>query len=426
MKRVFEYIQNKKFLIFQLMVVFAFMLIAINFNKQTLEASSLPPQSSTISRNVSYDGFSLQLTYPSHIYEGQQLPLTVRLTAASSDFDYIDAIFPDYNNRPVSVPAIVSISSFHHSDYLFRNETASSPYLYPTNGLEAGSHTIRFAGFSYRKGMNTGSINSLNVSISFTVVGEDTTPPVIDGGGIFFADVDNPVTLNDIKSTLTAYDETDGDLTSSIVNIEDNYTSNSGTLGDYTTIWEVSDSAGNTSQAIVTIRVVDITDPVINLNGSSTMYLEVYSSYSEPGATVTDNVDSNIQPVITGSVNTSLLGSYIITYNATDSSGNTATPKTRTVIVRDTTAPEITLNGSSTIYVEFGTSYDELGAVVTDNYDTGLTTTISGSVNVGELGTYTITYNATDSSGNHATAVTRTVIVRKTTDPLIHAEDQFV
>ena len=39
-----------------------------------------------------------------------------------------------------------------------------------------------------------------------------------------------------------------------------------------------------------------------------------------------------------------MVGSYTITYNASDPSGNAAAAVTRTVIVQDTTAPTITLN----------------------------------------------------------------------------------
>ncbi|MDD3048679.1 MAG: DUF5011 domain-containing protein [Bacilli bacterium] len=69
---------------------------------------------------------------------------------------------------------------------------------------------------------------------------------------------------------------------------------------------------------------IDITDPVIALNGSSTeeVYLN-YSTYTETGATITDNSGETLTPVIVGTVDSNTLGSYIITYTATDSSGNT-------------------------------------------------------------------------------------------------------
>jgi hypothetical protein len=62
-------------------------------------------------------------------------------------------------------------------------------------------------------------------------------------------------------------------------------------------------------------------------------------------------------------------GTYTIEYDYTDSNGNPATTVTRTVIVEDTTNPIITLNGSSSITLEAGDSYSELGAEWSDVVD---------------------------------------------------------
>jgi len=48
-----------------------------------------------------------------------------------------------------------------------------------------------------------------------------------------------------------------------------------------------------------------------------------------------------------GTVDVNVVGTYTVTYNTTDAAGNAATPVTRTVIVQDTIAPTITLNGQA-------------------------------------------------------------------------------
>ena len=57
------------------------------------------------------------------------------------------------------------------------------------------------------------------------------------------------------------------------------------------------------------------------------------ATYTDPGATVTDNVDATRTIQGTGTVDTALAGDYTVTYNATDAAGNVADAVTRTVRV---------------------------------------------------------------------------------------------
>ena len=79
----------------------------------------------------------------------------------------------------------------------------------------------------------------------------------------------------------------------------------------------------------------DTTAPVITLLGNNPENVYVNSTYTDAGATAMDNVDGNITEniLVTGSVNTAVIGSYTLTYNVSDSAGNPATPVTRTVNV---------------------------------------------------------------------------------------------
>ena len=117
------------------------------------------------------------------------------------------------------------------------------------------------------------------------------------------------------------------------------------------------------------------------------MTVECSQGYVEPGATATDGcLGSPVPVVITGTV-LSTNGTYTVTYTATGASGVTAT-KTRTVIVSDSKAPIITLNGSNPMTVECGTGYVEPGATATDACDGGtLTVTITGTV-LTKIGNY--------------------------------------
>jgi len=75
----------------------------------------------------------------------------------------------------------------------------------------------------------------------------------------------------------------------------------------------------------------------------------------------------------------------------------------------DTTPPVITVIGSLNLTIEQGSSYTDSGAKATDAVDGSVAAITSGTID-DAVGVYTITYTATDESGNSATA-TRTVTV---------------
>jgi uncharacterized repeat protein (TIGR01451 family) len=183
-----------------------------------------------------------------------------------------------------------------------------------------------------------------------------------------------------------------------------------------TRTYTATDAAGNSASASQTITVIDNTAPTIALTGPNPQYVECHTSYGELGATANDNC-GNFAATPSGTVGVDTPGSYTITYNASDAAGNAATPVTRTVIVRDTIKPVITRNGPSSVTVECHTSYSDAGATASDSCDTSVPVITSGTVNVNTVGTYTLTYNASDDSGNAADAVTRTVTVVDTTPP---------
>ena len=75
----------------------------------------------------------------------------------------------------------------------------------------------------------------------------------------------------------------------------------------------------------------------------------------------------------------------------------------------DITAPVITLNGAAEIEIELGSTFTDPGVDAQDNVDGAVSVTVSGQVE-NRVGTYTLTYSATDQAGNQSTA-TRTVTV---------------
>ena len=268
----------------------------------------------------------------------------------------------------------------------------------------------------------TDSSGNAASEVTRTVNVTDTTAPVITLVGDAEVTVEVGSTYTDLGAT--ASDNYDGDITADIVTVNN---VNVNTAGQYTVTYNVTDSSGNDATEVTrTVNVTDTTAPVITLVGDAEItdnYVEVGSTYTDLGATASDNYDGDISAniVTVTNVDTSVIGSYTVTYNVTDSSGNAASEVTRTVNVTDTTAPVITLVGDAEITVEVGTTYTDLGATASDNYDGDITADIVtvNNVDTSVIGSYTVTYNVTDSSGNAASEVTRTVNVTDTTAPVI-------
>ncbi len=161
----------------------------------------------------------------------------------------------------------------------------------------------------------------------------------------------------------------------------------------------------------------DQSAPIITLIGDNPLVIDLNSTFNDPGATVTDNLDTGLTATVSGTVDSSTIGTYTLNYNATDSSGNSATTVVRTIQVADRTAPIITLNGENPLLIGLNSTFNDPGATVTDNLDTGLTAMVSGTVNTSVTGEYILSYDATDSSGNTSTTINRTIQVASIQEP---------
>ena len=219
-----------------------------------------------------------------------------------------------------------------------------------------------------------------------------------------------------------------GDENNTLFTLEENGTLKTSTTLDYelsSSILSIRvqarDELNATTDNNFSVLLLDLDDevPVLSLVGSSSITLEVGSLFHDQNATWTDNVDGNGSVSGTGSVNPNAIGTYVLSYDYTDSNGNAAITVTRTVIVVDTTAPVLTIIGDENITHEAGQLYTDANATWVDVVDGSGLVTASGSVDVNTPGIYVLSYNYTDSNGNAAITVTRTVIVVDTTAPVL-------
>jgi uncharacterized repeat protein (TIGR02543 family) len=139
--------------------------------------------------------------------------------------------------------------------------------------------------------------------------------------------------------------------------------------------------------------------------------IEVFSSIPLFSATANDVADGEVDVAITHNIVNDTVGTYTVTFTATDSLGN-VTVVTMPFNVVDTTPPIITLVGEPYIKVILGLNdYSDQGSLVIDLYD--LPRSLNGVINGNPLlfGEYTIVYNTEDANGNVATEVVRTIKV---------------
>jgi hypothetical protein len=83
-------------------------------------------------------------------------------------------------------------------------------------------------------------------------------------------------------------------------------------------------------------------------------------------------------------------------------------------------APVITAVGPLSANVECATSYVDPGATAVDGCQGSVSVSAASTVNVSQVGSYTVTYSAADQAGGQAAPVVRTVNVTDTLPPVIN------
>lgn len=149
--------------------------------------------------------------------------------------------------------------------------------------------------------------------------------------------------------------------------------------------------------------------PQITLNGDHSVEVEVGTNYKDEGANARFRFqDYNDQIVVKSDVDTKKLGTYHITYTFEKYDKKVK----REVKVVDTKAPKIKLKGKKLMRIFENAKFVDPGVEAIDNNDGDVTSQViqKGKVDTTHTGTYNISYQVTDSSGN-SSKVTRKVKV---------------
>ena len=145
------------------------------------------------------------------------------------------------------------------------------------------------------------------------------------------------------------------------------------------------------------------------------MEIEYGTEYKDAGATAKAKFsDISDKIVVESNVDTSKVGLYKVTYKVPN--GSKYDTYTRTVIVKDTQAPIITLNGEENVEIDFGKTYEDEGvSKVEDGYDGELSVeNVTKEEKKLDNGDLEIHYTISDSSSNKADKVRHIKVVDKT------------
>ena len=195
-------------------------------------------------------------------------------------------------------------------------------------------------------------------------------------------------------------------------------------LGSTIIAWTATDNHGNITTAYQTITVVDTTLPTIisppDIISEATDSTMNYIKLGELVASDSVGVESitNDKPI------TFPLGSTTVTWTATDASGNSAST-TQTVTIVDTISPSITAPDSIVMEaISADSNMVTLGNPISSDL-VGTPSISNNAPDLFSLGETTVTWTATDASGNSA-STTQTVTIVDTIPPSTTAPDSIV
>ncbi len=319
----------------------------------------------------------------------------------------------DITVRPLNVQATSNTKVYGAADPVFAYTSdilsgdTFTGALSRAAGEDVGTYAMTVGTLDAGSNYDTIAFTSANMHITpatLTVTADDKTKTygtanpalTITYGTFQNGDDENDLDTEPTASTLADTNSNVGDWTITPAGgVSDNYTFNyvNGTL----TITKANQTITFGALSDVNFGVADFT-----VSASSDSLLSV--AFAASGAcTITGNT-----------VHLTTKGTCTITASQIgDTNWNAASDVVRSFEVLDVTAPVITLNGNATETITSGSVYADAGASASDDVDGDVSGSIVvvNPVNTDTIGTYTITYNVTDSSSNVATEVTRTVEV---------------
>lgn len=311
-------------------------------------------------------------------------------------------------SNPTTYQNIVSnLYIYDYVDGTITNQKQVIEDTYSTSNYQVGDYTIIF---SVKNSRNISNSLTININVA------DDIAPVITGPTEYIMKNINMKTLDDVKMTLTAEDNFDGDLTTCITIDEsrDSFTNRQTELGTFPVTFTVRDAKGNVGEHVVNVVVEqgDFTAPVFSgtfsreLPTNSPMTTAQLLSDIKAIDDYSGDVTNRIQVIYDDyKYNTNRIGNYRLTLEVYDNAGNRAT-KDINITVYDVSAPSFVI-ANTIIYLPLKSNMEDIddivgmlqrmGYLTDDEY----TITNDGySDNKKVLGSYTITLEQNDEVKN--------------------------
>jgi hypothetical protein len=261
---------------------------------------------------------------------------------------------------------------------------------------------------------------------------------------VYLNNVDDPSTVEEIKTELTVFDLEDGNLTDQIYIVTDNYTGNETVLGDFVVVYGVTDSGGLESTVAIIVRNVDVLPPEFVVEEDTLLIKEGSNlALNMPKITAIDGFDGDLtsEIEITGLdlIDTNVLGIYNLIYSVSDSSGNNTT---ETFVVQVVDGIQPLIQGPQAIvkrfdyilpsdfYLDYFEATDDKDGLITNRIEV-VEDNFSGKGNI--PGEYTIKLQVSDNANNVTTHILTITVDNKmypmmiidSYDFIISYQDQF-
>lgn len=164
-------------------------------------------------------------------------------------------------------------SSFPITKYKSKYEHIQTVTMCEEISKEVKENIFSSTRYTYYESITYNDDQSIFYDSKFTQAGtlkayatiEDRLAPVFKGyKEEYITNIDNPIPIETLLKSITAFDETDGDITNKIQIIYENYTNNIKNIGKYTIILSVSDQLNNKATLTIHIEIKDTNPPTIN------------------------------------------------------------------------------------------------------------------------------------------------------------------